>query len=305
MKLHPTGKFDNRAAEYDHIRVVPLASAMGAEIEGVDLAALNDAIFAEIEDALYRHKMIYFRDQELRFEDQESLTKRFGKFGTDAYTTGTPGHPDIQEVIKEADTVTPIVFGDGWHTDSPFLDRPPSISLLYGVDIPPYGGDTIWSNTQLAYNYLSETMKAVLAPLKVHMSAAGVMSVLEGFPNGAGAAKAPEGAPSKMGNIDLGVDKAAMIKGSFHPIVRTHPKSGARALYVEQTYSSGIEGMTDELLTKGRMSNFLAWRLPLILYGRGATYTGTWPTKPLLAGFSLRNRRNLPVLPDCAEHPVC
>ena len=101
MKLHPYGLFDNRAQAYERITAVPLAAAMGAEIQGVDLSALDDATFAEIEDALYRHKMIYFRDQAIGHGDQEALTLRFGAFGADAYTTGTPDHPNVQPVVKE------------------------------------------------------------------------------------------------------------------------------------------------------------------------------------------------------------
>ena len=241
MKLHPRGKFDNHAKDYRHIGVVPLASAMGSEVTGVDLGNLNDDQFGEIEHALYRHKMIFFRGQKISHTDHERLALRFGEFGTDAYTTGTPGHPNIQPVVKEADTVSSMVFGDGWHTDSPFLARPPSIMLLYGADIPPFGGDTIWANTALADSYLSTTMKAVLAPLKVHMSAAGVMASI-GEASRAGTAQ--NAAPTKLGNIDLDLDAEAMTRGSFHPIVRTHPKTGEKSLYVEETYSAGIEGMT-------------------------------------------------------------
>ncbi|MCZ6605645.1 MAG: TauD/TfdA family dioxygenase, partial [Alphaproteobacteria bacterium] len=179
MRLQPTGMFDNAAKDYKHIAVTPLAAAMGAKISGVDLSGLSDGVFAEIEDALYRHKMIYFRDQQIDYADQEAFTLRFGEFGTDAYTTGTEGHPNVQPVIKEAETKVKMIFGEGWHTDSPFLARPPSISMLFGADVPPYGGDTIWANTELAYEHLSDVMKNMLAPLKVHMSAISVMSTID------------------------------------------------------------------------------------------------------------------------------
>lgn len=93
MRLQPTGKFDNAAKDYRHITVAPLAAAMGAGIAGVDIARLTDAQFAEIADALWRHKMIYFRDQQISHADQEAFTLRFGAFGTDAYTKGLPDHP--------------------------------------------------------------------------------------------------------------------------------------------------------------------------------------------------------------------
>jgi taurine dioxygenase len=242
MRLHPTGGFDISAKDYKHITAVPLAAAMGAEIRDVRISNLTDEQFLEIEDALYRHKMIYLRDQDMSNDDQESFTLRFGEFGIDAYTTGAEGHRNVQPVIKEADTRTGMIFGSGWHTDSPFMERPPSISMLFGADIPPYGGDTIWCNTVLAYHYLSDTMKQVLAPLKVHMSAVDVVGYLQKENK---QTENSDGEPSALGDIQLDIDTQKMIDGWFHPLVRTHPKSGEKALFVENAYSHGIEGMTE------------------------------------------------------------
>src|SRR5262249_11610958 len=150
---------DNR-----EIEVRPLAAAMGAEIVGVQLASLSDAQFAEVRAALFRHKMIYFRSQEVSHAEHERFSLRFGPFAPDAYTKGVEGYPDVQPVIREADERPGVIFGSGWHTDSAFLPEPPSISMLYGVEIPPWGGDTIWANSALAYATLSDTMKTMLAP---------------------------------------------------------------------------------------------------------------------------------------------
>jgi taurine dioxygenase len=183
--------------------------------------------------------MLYFRDQHLRHADQERFTLRFGEFGTDAYTAGVEGHRNVQPVVKEADVRVIMVFGNGWHTDSPFLERPPAISMLYGVDIPPYGGDTLFANTELAYECLSEPMKRVVAELRVHMSAVEVLAVLHEMNPGNEAAK-----PRKMGNIELAVEPEPMVEGTYHPLVRTHPGSGRKSLYVDETYSQSIQGMT-------------------------------------------------------------
>lgn len=249
MKLQPTGKFDNGARHYEHITVTPLAAAMGAKISDVELSNLSDAQFEEIENALYRHKMIYFRDQRLRHADQQEFTLRFGQFGTDAYTKGMPGHPNIQPLIKEPETRVKVIFGEGWHTDSPFLPRPPSISMLYGVDMPPFGGDTIWTNTALAYDCLSDTMKTLLAPLKVHMSAIDVLNEFDRQNRKIGGAlsdQTGESRQNRVGDMELDLERQSMIDGNYHPLVRTHPVTGERALYVEQSYSQGIEGLTEE-----------------------------------------------------------
>ncbi len=243
LKLQPTGKFDNSARHYDHIEVTPLAAAMGAKISGVDIAGLTDAQFADIADALWRHKMIYFRDQRMSHADQETFSRRFGEFGTDAYTTGVPGHPNVQPLVKEAETRVKMIFGEGWHTDSPFLARPPAISMLHGVDVPPWGGDTIWCNTELAWEYLSDKMKAALAPLRVHMSAVNVLQSIDAE-NRAKAVEAESTSRTRLGNMELDVERQSMIEGSFHPLVRTHPVTGRKALYVDETYAQGIQGMT-------------------------------------------------------------
>ncbi|MGM8899311.1 MULTISPECIES: TauD/TfdA dioxygenase family protein [unclassified Psychrobacter] len=239
--VHPTGLFDNSAKDYQHITAHPLASAMGAEIRGVDLSDVSDDVMAEIEDALYRHKMIFFRDQEISFTDHENLILQLGEFGTDAYTTGVPGHPNVQPLIKEASVTTKSVFGSGWHVDSAFLECPPSIAINYGVDIPPYGGDTMFANAVLAYNSLSPAMQEMIAPLKVWMSGKNVLANMQSEKQ-----SQESGKVGAIGNIELDLNTQQMLEGFYHPMVRTHPVSGEKSLYVDKIYACGIEGMTED-----------------------------------------------------------
>ncbi len=243
MIIHPSGAFDNHAVATHHIEVMPLAAAMGAEIDGVDLAAATDDQFEEIEAALFRHKMIYFRDQDISHADQEAFGRRFGPFAEDAYTKGVPGHPDVQPVVREADTRVAMVFGSGWHTDSPFLPQPPAISMLYGVDVPPYGGDTIWANSALAYSTLSPAMRRVVEPLRVHMSMKHVLATAQ---RAVDPDDTPLGRLAASKDGPMPDDLAQKVTGSHHPLVRTHPRTGERALYCDGTYAVGIEGMTDD-----------------------------------------------------------
>jgi taurine dioxygenase len=242
MIVHPAGKFDNRAKAYAHIEARPLAAAMGAEICGADLANLSDAQFEEIRDALFRHRMIYFRDQNIGHADHEAFSLRFGPFAEDAYTKGIEGHSNVQPVIKEADAKTGMVFGSGWHTDSPFLEHPPAISMLYGIDIPPYGGDTIWANTVLAYAMLSDTMQHMLAGLRVHMSMARVLESAQEY------GRVDETAVGRLAALRGAVlpdDVVRKVKGTTHPLVRTHPVSGEKSLYCDGSYAVGIEGLSE------------------------------------------------------------
>ena len=244
MRLHPTGKFDNYASAYQLIKAEPLAAAMGAEIRGVDLAHITDSQFAEVQHALFRHKMIYFRDQHLTHEQHEAFSLRFGPFAEDAYTSGVPGHRNVHPLIKEADDRSKMVFGEGWHTDSPFLPEPPAITALYALEIPPLGGDTIWANSALAYASLSDAYRTMIQGLKVHFSLRDVMKAAQ---------ESVEERDSPIGNLaatrhsaQLSESLVRKISGNFHPLVRTHPVTGEKALYVDGAYAIGIEGMEPE-----------------------------------------------------------
>ena len=216
---------------------------MGAEIKRVQLSALTDAQFAEIEHALFRHKMIYFRDQDITHADQEAFSLRFGDFAEDAYTKGVAGHVNVQPVIKEADASVAMIFGSSWHTDSPFLPQPPAISMLHGVDIPPFGGDTMWANSALAYALLSGTMKAMIAPLRVRMSMRDVLATAQSVMQPGDSPLGRLAASQDSAELDETIKKK--VAGSAHPLVRTHPVSGEKALYCDQTYAVGIDGMID------------------------------------------------------------
>jgi alpha-ketoglutarate-dependent taurine dioxygenase len=227
VRLHPTGKFDNHAARYRHIEARPLAAAMGAEICGVDAARVTDEQFQEVRQALFRHKMIYLRQQKLTHDEQEAFSLRFGPFAEDAYTQGVPGHRNVHPLIKQADDRSRMVFGEGWHTDSPFLAQPPSITILYSIEIPPFGGDTTWANSALAYAMLSDTYRRMIDGLKVHFSLRDVLKSVHDVER-------------------LSDDLLRKIRGNAHPMVRTHPVTGEKALYVDPSYGIGIEGMPPE-----------------------------------------------------------
>jgi taurine dioxygenase len=217
---------------------------MGAEIRGVDLARLTDEQAAEIRAALYRHKMIYVRGQTLSHAEHEAFSLRFGPFAQDAYTSGVEGRRNIHPLIKEADDRSKMVFGEGWHTDSPFLPQPPAITILRSVQIPPFGGDTIWCNSALAYAALSPAYRRMIDPLRVNFSMRQVLrhaqQSVELRDNPIGRLAATRDAAELPDSVAL------KVKGSHHPLVRTHPVTGEKALYVDEAYAVGLEGMSED-----------------------------------------------------------
>jgi alpha-ketoglutarate-dependent taurine dioxygenase len=244
MRLHPTGKFDNYAARYRCIQATPLAAALGAEIHGVDVPALSEAQFEEIRHALFRHKIIFFRGQKLTHAEHEAFSLRFGEFAEDAYTQGVPGHRNVHPLIKEADDPSRMVFGEGWHTDSPFLPKPPAITLLRSLQVPPLGGDTTWANSALAYTMLSETYRQMIQGLQVRFS---LRDVLKAAQEAVEVSDSPIGRLAATRDAErLSDDLRRKIAGSAHPLVRTHPVTGEKALYVDSAYAIGIEGMLPE-----------------------------------------------------------
>jgi taurine dioxygenase len=243
MRIHPHEGFDNSAAPYRHIEAVPLAAAMGAEIRGVDVATVSDQGFAEIQHALFRHKMIFFRAQRIGDAEHSAFSRRFGPFAEDAYTKGVRGFPEVQPVIKAADDKSAMVFGSGWHTDSPFLPEPPAISTLRAVTVPTFGGDTIWANSALAWRMLSPTMQGMLKGLRVHFS---MRDVLASAQRNVQINDTPIGRLAATRELaELPAELVAKIRGNTHPLLRTHPVTGEKSLYVDGAYAVGIEGLEE------------------------------------------------------------
>jgi len=244
MFVHPTGKFDNSARAYRHIEALPLSAAMGAEIRGVSVGRETDAQFAEIEDALFRHKMIYLRGQRIGHGEHHAFSRRFGPFAEDAYTAGVSGFLEVQPLIKEADDRSEMVFGEGWHTDSPFLDEPPAITMLRSVQIPPYGGDTIWANAALALAMLSDTMRATIRDLRVHFSIRDVLAAAQANVEARDSPIGKFAATRELSVLPEGIQRK--IRGNVHPLIRTHARSGEQSLYLDTSYAVGFEGMRPE-----------------------------------------------------------
>ena len=136
-----------------------VAGALGAEISGANLSAdLPDGVIAQIRAALVEHQVIFFRDQSLSPEDQVAFGRRFGPLNIHPYVRGMDGYPEVMEIIKEPADKTN--FGGGWHSDTSFLERPAIGSILYALELPEWGGDTLFSSQVAAYDALSPGLKA-------------------------------------------------------------------------------------------------------------------------------------------------
>ena len=213
---------------YDQIQVEPCSGALGAEVGGVDLAKLDDAAFDEIHEAWLEHQVLFFRDQQLTPSDQEAFASRFGELDVYPFIEPLPGHPHVIPIIKEKDTR--MNFGGGWHSDMSYEERPCKATLLYAIDVPERGGDTLYANMTAAYEALSDGMKtmldgmrAVFTPAKVH--------------GPGGYYSAADHPMQKRRNAEHAQER------HLHPIVRTHPETGRKALYIDPPHVERIENM--------------------------------------------------------------
>ena len=148
------------------ITVERFAGPCGAVIGGVDLAAdLDDAVIAEIRRAVLDHGVVFFRDQSLTPERQVAFSRRFGPFSPVPFVQPIAEHDEVIAVVREPTERQGFAFGGIWHSDFSFLPEPPMGSILHALEVPPFGGDTLWANQYLAFETLSRGMQATLRAL--------------------------------------------------------------------------------------------------------------------------------------------
>lgn len=217
---------------YRRIEVKPVAGALGAEIEGVDLSApLDDETFAEIRRAFLENLVIFFRDQRITPDQQKAFGRRFGELDVHPYVEAMDGHPEIIEVIKEPEDR--VNFGGGWHSDVSFYEKPALGSILYAHETPARGGDTLFANQYLAYESLSSGMQSMLEKL-VAVHSAGRQYGRQG-----------ESLRNSGERRSMALAASEQAEATIeHPVARTHPETGRKALYVNQAFTDRFEGMT-------------------------------------------------------------
>ena len=211
------------------LQITRIAGALGAEIGGVDLAAdLGDGTVRAIRQALLDHLVIFFRDQELPPDRFLAFAKHFGTPSEYPLLKGIEGFPEIINVAKlEHETVN---FGGIWHSDTSYLERPSMATMLVAREVPPFGGDTLFANMYLAYESLS----------------AGLRRVLDGL-NAVNSSTKADATRTREDRIKS--DPTPQSRSEFlseHPVVRTHPETGRKALYVNVAHTVRFAGMTEE-----------------------------------------------------------
>jgi taurine dioxygenase len=210
------------------VEIRPLTGAIGAEISGVDISkALTAQTVAEIRQALLVHLVIFLRDQDITPAQQLAFVSRFGEPDIYPFVKGLEDYPQITPVLKRPEET--INFGGIWHSDTVYQAEPPMATVLYAKELPPIGGDTLFASQYQAYESLS-------APLR---------AFLEGLTAVNSAAKGSSAQTREDRVVDGGTGLAAEVMQAEHPVVRTHPETGRKALYVNTGHTVRFTGMTE------------------------------------------------------------
>jgi len=216
------------------MRVLPHADGFSAAIEGVDLTReLPPEAILAIREAWLAHRVVYFPRQPMALADLERLTMQMGGFGVDPYVESLPGHPHVLEIRREPDEKA-SVFGAAWHSDSTFLSRPPSATLLFGKIVPPAGGETWFADEYAAYDALPAPRQKELEALT------GIHSARMPYSPGGFYANEPGERSIRIRPLP------SANETTEHPVVRTHPETGRKALFVNPVYTIGIKGWEQE-----------------------------------------------------------
>jgi len=215
------------------MQVKLLSGALGAEINGINLKDISAKNFEVINNLFLEHKVLFFRNQNITSEQQIVLAKCFGPLERHVYVKGRDKYPEIVRIIKGANEKHQ--WGETWHTDVSYNVKPTKVIVLKSIKIPPVGGDTMFSNMELAWDTLDEKIKDKIKNKKALHSSLGAAAFLDNYKKMKG-----------NGNIDE--------YSNEHPIIRIHPETGKKILFINSMYVKKIIDMdkeeSDEILSK-------------------------------------------------------
>ena len=211
-----------------------LSGALGAEIKGINLKDTSEDNFKKINDLLLEHKVIFFRDQLINAEEHIALAEKFGPLETHAYVKGLEKYPEIVRIIKAEDEQNQ--WGENWHSDVSYNAKPTKAVILKSIKIPPVGGDTVFANMELAWDTLDNNIKKIVINKKAEHFSLGAGFFIDNYKHF-----------ESNGNNSVEYSNS-------HPIVRTHPETGKKILFVNWTYTKKIVGLeeneSNEILNK-------------------------------------------------------
>lgn len=250
----------NATATSTRIRVEPLTCALGAELIGIDLAdaSRSDGLFAEVKSLLLKHKVLFLRDQTMSRAEHVAFARRFGELEDHPVNGSDPDHPGLVRIYKSPEAPNDR-YENSWHTDATWREKPPMGCVLRCVECPLVGGDTMWANMALAYENLPANIKTQIAGLRARHSIECTF----------GAA--------------MPIEKRLALKAQFpdaeHPVVRTHPETGEKVLFVNgftthftnfhtpanvrvgQDFTQGSSGLLQYLINQAMIPEYqVRWR---------------------------------------------
>ncbi|CAH2598784.1 taurine dioxygenase [Rhodovastum atsumiense] len=206
------------------IRLSPISPHLGAEVDGIDLSLpLANLEAVALQEALVAHQVLVFRNQPLDYEGARTLGRVFGELHIHPNTPGPEGYPEILPI--HADATSRRVAGERWHSDVSCDPNPPFASILYLHTVPPVGGDTLFASQYAAYDALSSRLKTFLE---------GLTALHDGGPT------------YRATNAKLGIpDTGKTYPSAIHPVIRTNPANGRRALFVNEVFTQGINELPE------------------------------------------------------------
>ena len=211
-----------------------LTGVLGATVVVDDVKTLSDSELDDVRALICEHEIVVLPNQNLSPIEQVEFSRRFGPAADSPFIEPSPDHPEVIKVLKEASDGNAFNFGGAWHSDFSFQSAPPSFTFLHALDIPPYGGDTLWSSMTAAYNALSDTHKEQFARI------ASVHSARDAY--------SPKMQPihSGLSSMNIVCDESAN-ESEIHPLITTHPETKKKVLFFNRAYVRDLVGVADEI----------------------------------------------------------